>query len=108
MWLRDRVWRAALVAGSLAGAAGAHAETIEGSSTTLGRGGPHRRAGGVHTAVPVFELVSVRATDFHLPGVDDMSVVMSGWGAVALGEPMEGNRGLGDLDLAFAEEKMLH
>lgn len=108
MWLRDRVWRAALVASSLAGAAVAHAETIEASSTTLVSGRPDVRDGVVHTAVPVFELVSVRATDFHLPGVDDMSVVMSGWGAVALGEPMEGNRGLGDLDLAFAEAKMLH
>ena len=88
-------------------AAPARAEIVEASSTTLVSGRQDPRDGVVHTAVPVYELVSVRATDFHLPGVADMNVVLSGWGAAALADPIEGKHALGDLDLAFAEGTLL-
>ena len=86
---------AALLAASTGGA---RAEIIDASSTTLVVGRPDVRDGVVHTAVPVFELVTVRATDLRLPGVDDMSIVASGWGAIAFGDRIEGEHGLGDLD----------
>ena len=92
----------------LAGARGAHAEIVDATSTTLVSGRADPRDGVVHTAVPVFELVSVRASDLRVPGVDDMIVVLSGWGAVALADPIENKRGIGDLDVAFAEGKLLH
>ena len=90
----------------------ARAETIDATSTTLVSGRQDPRDGVIHTTVPVFELVSVRASDLRVPGVDDMLVVMSGWGAVQLADPdvAFGNskHALGDLDVAFAEGKLLH
>src|SRR5450432_2405404 len=85
----------------------ARAETVDATSTTLLIGRQDPRDGVVHTSVPVYELIALRATDFHLRGVEDMAVVMSGWGAVALADPIEGKHGLGDLDIAFAEGKLL-
>jgi hypothetical protein len=113
MWRRSRASSVGLAAGaalavSLMEVGGARAETIDATSTTLVSGMQDPRDGVVHTALPVYEMVSVRATDFHLPGVDDMTVVMSGWGAIALADPLEGQRGLGDLDVAFVEGKLLH
>ncbi len=88
-------------------AAPARAEVVEATSTTLVSGHQDPRDGVVHTAVPVYELMSVRATDFHVPGIADMNVVLSGWGAAALADPMENKHVLGDLDLAFAEGTLL-
>jgi hypothetical protein len=116
MWRRrlDLYPRAAFGAASIAGlialSAGggdARGEIVDASSTTLLSGRQDPRDGVVHTAVPVFELVSVRASDLRVPGVEDMMLVLSGWGAVALADPIEGQRGLGDLDVAFAEGKLL-
>src|SRR4051794_32795627 len=116
MWRRNNqfdlsllaAFGAALVATQLAalvGAGEARGEIVDASSTTLLSGRQDPRDGVVHTAVPIFELVSVRAGDFHVPGVDDMTLVLSGWGAVALADPIDGKTGLGDLDVAFAEGK---
>ncbi len=97
----------AMLGATAALASTAHAEVVEASSTTLVSGRQDPRDGVVHTAVPVYELMSVRATDFHVPGVGDMNVVLSGWGAAALADPIEGKHVLGDLDLAFAEGTLL-
>lgn len=97
---------------TLALAPAAHAETVEASSTTLVSGRQDPRDGVLHTAVPVFEMVSLRASDFRLPGVEDMAVVVSGWGMFALADPQvsngEARRAQGDLDVAFVEAKALH
>ncbi|HXI60291.1 MAG TPA: hypothetical protein VNO55_29705, partial [Polyangia bacterium] len=77
----------ALLATVLAGAA-AHGETVDATSTTLLVGRQDPRDGVIHTAVPAYELVSVRATDLRLRGVEDLNVVMSGWGAVVLGDTL--------------------
>jgi hypothetical protein len=98
---------AATLAGVLLDAAVAHAEIVDASATTLLSGRQDPRDGVVHTAVPVFELVSLRASDLRLRGVDDVAVVISGWGAVALADPIENKRAIGDLDVAFAEGKLL-
>ena len=97
----------ALLAAATAVATTARAEIVEASSTTLVSGRQDPRDGVVHTAVPVYELLSLRASDFHVPGVGDMNVVLSGWGAAALADPIEGKHVLGDLDLAFAEGTLL-
>src|SRR5450432_1823937 len=90
-----------VLAASLAVQMGARAETVDATSTTLLSGRQDLRDGVVHTAVPVYELVSVRASDLRVPGVEDMSIIMSGWGTAALAETPEDKRVLGDLDLAF-------
>lgn len=89
------------------GVAPVRAEIVDATSTTLVTGRQDPRDGVIHTTVPVYELVSVRASDFRLRGVEDMSVLISGWGALSLSDPIDGRRGLGDLDLAFAEAKVL-
>src|SRR6185369_7958921 len=100
-WMTLALRAAAVSVVAAAAAAGAaRAEVVDASSTTLLSGRADPRDGVVHTAVPVFELVSVRATDFHLPGVDDMTVILSGWEAAELGDAEEGKRSLGDLDIA--------
>jgi hypothetical protein len=102
---------AVLVAGAVViatsiGSGGARAEVVDASSTTLLSGRADPRDGVVHTVVPVFELVSVRASDLHVRGFDDVVVVLSGWEAAELGESQEGKRSLGDLDIAFVEGKL--
>lgn len=109
-WVDRRVLFAVTAGVSLAVTArgrGARAETVEATSTTLVTGRQDPRDGVVHTTIPVYELVSVRAGDFHLRGVDDLNVLVSGWGGLSLNEPIDGRRGLGDLDVAFAEAKVL-
>jgi hypothetical protein len=108
MWRRNAARIAVVGAcGLLAQSTRARAETVDATSTTMITGRPDLRDGVVHTSVPLFELVSVRATDLHLRGVDDLTVVMSGWGMVSLADPAEGKRGLGDLDVAYAEGTVL-
>jgi hypothetical protein len=101
---------AAAAAGALAGVVAltgaARAETVDATSTTLLSGRADPRDGVVHTAVPAYELLTLRATDLRLPGVDDVLIVMSGWGAIELADRDEGRRGLGDLDIAFVEGKL--
>ena len=86
----------------------ARAEVLDASSTTLVDGRADPRDGVVHTAVPVYELVSVRASGLRVPGVDEINVGISGGGAIEIDEPDDGKRGFGDLDVAFAEGKLLH
>jgi hypothetical protein len=106
---RARAW-SAVAAATLVATLGirAGAEVLDASSTTLVDGRADPRDGVVRTAVPAYELVSVRASGLRVPGVDDMNVVISGWGAIELADREEGKRGLGDLDVAFAEGKLLH
>jgi hypothetical protein len=101
--------RAALAGAVLVAALGAEAraQVLDATSTTLVDGRADPRDGVVHTSVPAYELVSVRASGLRLGVVDDVKVVMSGWGAVELAEREDGRRGLGDLDVAFAEGTLL-
>src|SRR5206468_3584097 len=108
MWRRraGRALGCAVAAWALARGAGARADTIDATSTTLLTGRQDPRDGVIHTAVPAFELVSLRASEIRLRGVDEMSVVLSGWGEIALADPVEGHRALGDVDVAYAEGKV--
>ena len=109
VFARARVSGAALGAALVVAApARGHAQVIDAVSTTLVDGRADPRDGVVHTAVPAYELVAVRATDLRVPGVEDMAVVMSGWGALELGEREQGDRATGDLDVAFVEGRLLH
>jgi len=105
-----RLWIGALLATGAAAVTAApgaaRADTIDATSTTLVSGRQDPRDGVVHTTVPVFELVSLRATDIRLRGVDDLNVIMSGWGEVTLTGTDDGKHGFGDLDIAYVEGKL--
>jgi hypothetical protein len=98
---------AAAIAAVLAAGAGARAEVVDATSTTVLTGRADPRDGVVRTSVPVVEMVTLRAADLRVPGFDDVVVVMAGWGELQLADRGEGGRGLGDLDVAFAEGSLL-
>jgi hypothetical protein len=106
MWRCERA-AVAVAAAVLAAGTGARAEVVDATSTTVLSGRADPRDGVVRTSVPVVELVTLRATDLRIPGFDDVVVVMAGWGELELADRGEGGRGLGDLDVAFAEGTLL-
>src|ERR1051325_11608623 len=81
----------------------ARAETIDATATTLLSGRQVPRDGTVHTVVPLYQSLSLLATDLRTPWFQDTRVVVSGWGVLAAGDPRDGNTGTGDVDLAYAE-----
>jgi hypothetical protein len=84
----------------------APAQTIDATAMTLLAGRQDPRDGTVHTVVPAYEDVWISARDLGIPGVDAAQIVVSGWGMVAGGDPIDGDNLAGDLDLAFIEGKL--
>lgn len=95
---------AALVAGAVAPGQ-ARADTVDARATTLLAGRPDPRDGEVHTALPVTELVSLRATDVKNPLLDDLAIVLSTWGQLDPGDPPDARTADGDVDLGYLEGK---
>ncbi len=83
----------------------ARADNVDATMTTLVQGFQDLRDGQVHSVVPIIELVSVRGTDIQNSAVDDLSFVLSGWGALQLGDQFQfADPGSGgDLDLAYVQ-----
>lgn len=65
------------------------------------------RDGTVHTVVPLYEDLAVTARDLYIPGIENATVVLSGWGRVAYGDPLDDEALTGDLDLAYFEGHLL-
>src|SRR5436190_21489260 len=78
------------------------ADVIDASVTTLLAGIHDPRDGQLHTVVPIYQSVSLFIRDVKNPFVEDLKLVVSGWGAVAFGEPRD-DRVTGDLDAGFIE-----
>jgi len=91
----------------LLAAAPASGTTLSATSTTLVAGRADPRDGTLHTVVPFLELVTLRAYDFGSPSIENAEVVLSGWGELVAGDPRDGKKGLGDLDLAYGEGSIL-
>jgi hypothetical protein len=90
---------------------GARAETvIDASAQTLVAGMSDPRDGKLYTVVPVYETVSLMASGLELKYVDDLKIVIRGWGLVApwgdAGPLPYGDRYTGDLDVGFVEGKL--
>jgi hypothetical protein len=84
--------------------------TVDGSVTTLLAGHADPRDGRIYTVVPAYALLDVLA-DLHAPFVEDLRIKLSGWGNAMLGDPSwnaNDGRATGDLDLGYAEGKLLH
>jgi hypothetical protein len=86
----------------------ARAEVIDARLETLIAGRSDPRDGKVYTVVPVYESVSLMASDLRLKYVDDLKIVISGWGLLSpWGDaPYTGDRYSGDVDLGFVEGKL--
>src|SRR3954451_6526359 len=98
--------RSALVLLLTLAASGARADTIDATVSTLIAGRQDPRDGRVYTVVPIYETLTLTVGDVRLRHVDDLRIVVSGWGELALGDPREG-LATGDLDVGFIEGKLL-
>jgi hypothetical protein len=76
--------RVVILAAVVAAAGGARADTIQASSTTMLLGRQDYREGSLQTAVPLYELLSISASDIRTPYADNLEVALSTWGAVDL------------------------
>ena len=98
----------------------AHAETVDATVTTLLAGHATPRDGAIYTVVPVYEMLSLLASDLRIPYIDDLRIELSAWGMVAFGSPGDSVNNCvgasaslgdhacvtGDLDLGFLEGKV--
>lgn len=72
-------------------------------ATTLLGGRPDVRDGQIYTVVPFIQLVSLTARGLDAPGFDELRVVVSAWGSIDPGEPIDDDRADGDVDLGYLE-----
>jgi hypothetical protein len=91
----------------------AAADTIDANATTLFQGIQAVRDGQVHSVYPLMELVSLNARNLQNPWVDNLSMVVSGWGGLQGGDstitpPGLGPGATGDLSLAYVEGSEFH
>jgi hypothetical protein len=90
----------------LSTAARAAAETVDATATTLLAGRQDARDGTVHTVVPAYEDISLAVSDLKIPGVTEGRILVSAWGGVIAGDPIDGDHVTGDVDVAFIEGKL--
>lgn len=102
-------WPRLLVAATvLAAPALGRTEVLDFSATTLLAGRSDPRDGKVYSVVPAYQLISLVASDLKLRFVDDLKLVVSGWGGQTPANPLkQGEAVAGDLDVAFVEGKLL-
>ena len=99
--------RPILLAAALLAAGAARAETVNASSTTLLLGRQDFRDGSLQTAVPLYELVRLDASDLKTP-IGNLEIALSSWGAADLGDirfwqngALTTGRYTGDVDVGF-------
>jgi hypothetical protein len=101
-------------------AGAARADTVQASSTTMLIGRQDFRLGApgldptTPTAVPLYELLNVVASDVKTPFADGVEVGLSSWGALDLGDKRfwqngapVGTRATGDVNAAYAKASFL-
>ena len=82
------------------------AETIDATITTLVAGRQDPRDGVLYSSVPVIQSVTLDLGDVRLRHVEDLRLVVSGWGELTLGAAPVFEGATGDLDLGFVEGKL--
>src|SRR5512146_30058 len=108
--------RFALFAAVVAYASTARADTIQASSTTLLIGRQDYRDGNVQTAIPVYEILDLAATDVKTPYTDTLEIALSTWGSVDLanhtrfwqnGALGTDGRATGDINVGYVRAEFL-
>ena len=74
--------RLAITAAALALASAPRADTVQASSTTMLIGRQDPRNGSVQTAIPIYEILDLSATDVQTGFADNFEIVLSTWGSV--------------------------
>jgi len=78
--------RLVLFAAAVAAASSSRADTVQASSTTLLLGRQDFREGSLQTAVPLYELVNIVASEVKTPFTSNLEIALSTWGSVDLAE----------------------
>jgi hypothetical protein len=94
------------VAVLLALASPARGETVDATLTTLVAGRQDPRDGNLYSSVPVIQNVALSLGDVHLRHVDDLRLVVAGWGELSFLVTDSRLGATGDLDLGFVEGKL--
>lgn len=109
--MRHRLPVAVLAACLLAGPA--RGDVVQASSNTVVTAGQLWRAGAAKDAVPVYEIVSVSASEMQT-ALGEFQAVLSAWGAVDAGPirfwqngAPHGSRGSGDVDVGYLRGDLL-
>ena len=81
----------------------AASQTVDTTAQAFSQGRPDPRDGSVATVVPNLVSASVVATDIKSPLLQDVRLVVSGWGGATVGDPLNGKVGVGDLDIGYLQ-----
>jgi len=87
-------------------AAEVRAETVDATITTMVAGRQDPRDGILYSSVPVIQSVTLDVGDVRLRHVEDLRLVVSGWGELTLGAAPVLEGATGDLDIGFVEGKL--
>jgi hypothetical protein len=98
--------RSAAVSIALLLAIDARGQTIDATITTLVAGRQDPRDGNLYSSVPVIQSVTLDVADVRLRHVQDLRLVVSGWGELTLGAAPALEGATGDLDVGFVEGKL--
>jgi hypothetical protein len=90
----------------LVAAGSGRAEIVDATITTLVAGRQDPRDGVLYSSVPVIQSVTLDVGDVHLRHVEDLRLVVSGWGELTLGAAPALEGATGDLDVGFVEGKL--
>jgi hypothetical protein len=90
----------------LAAAPAARAQTVDAVATTLAQGRSDPRDGNVYSSVPIYQQVALTLSDLRLRYVDDLRLVVSGWGELDFMITDSQLGATGDLDVGFLEGKL--
>ena len=98
--------RSSAVAVALLLAFDAQAETVDVTVTTLVAGRQDPRDGNLYSSVPIFENVSLTVADVRLRYVEDLRLVVAGWGELEFLVTDSKLGATGDLDIGYVEGKI--
>ncbi len=87
-------------------ASDARGETVDATLTTLVAGRQDPRDGNLYSSVPVYQNVALTVSDVRLRHVDDLKLVVAGWGELSFLITDSKLGATGDLDLGFVEGKV--
>jgi hypothetical protein len=98
--------RSAFVFIALVVTASARAQTVDAVATTLAQGRGDPRDGNLYSSAPIYQQVALTLSDVRLRYVDDVRLVISGWGELAFMITESQLGATGDLDIGFLEGKL--
>jgi hypothetical protein len=98
--------RSAVVLIAIGVATAARAQTVDAVATTLLQGRSDPRDGNLYSSLPIYQQVALTLSEIKLRHVDDLRLVVSGWGELSFMISDSQLGATGDLDVGFLEGKL--